>query len=77
MNISNKDIHVKAYFVPGLFDRMEKRRTETGESRSSYVANAVAAWLDYGSNHMPVPAAGNRTKLAPNRRPTPRIHLRQ
>ena len=77
MSITNKDIAVKAYFATCLFERMEKSRTKLGESRSSYVANAVDAWIEYGRNHISVPMGLNRTKLAPNRRAAPRIHLRQ
>ena len=77
MNITNKDIPVKGYFPACLFERMEKSRTKLGESRSSYMANAVDAWIEYGRNHISVPMGINRPKLVPNRRAAPRIHLRQ
>lgn len=77
MSTTNKDIPVKAYFAAGLFDRMEESRTKLSASRSSFVANAVDAWIQYGANHIPMPTGINRPKLVPNRRPAPRIHLRQ
>lgn len=75
MNITNKDILVKGYFAAGLFSRMEATRTKIGTSRSSFMATAVDAYI--GANHIPMPTGSNRPKLAPHRRPAPRIHLRQ